>query len=193
MNKNNQNSTSRETLLMVLLNKVTKEYKAFIEFTLRRKPLKIIEILELSSIPGATKFTIQLINKNFILKLSAAEIIKNGYDLNDFDDFHADMICYAAQGKLIEFLKLSDKNHLYKIIERRFDKALQQHVYIIEDQEQIRYARTVVDLSNDRNFLRNMDISDIYDIGFTHGCESILKEETALLLAKEKHKYSNNK
>lgn len=33
-----------------------------------------------------------------------------------------------------------------------------------------------------------MNIHDIYDIGYTQGAEQILKEKTALLLAKNKYK-----
>src|SRR5438477_3792354 len=96
----------RENFLISLLNKIVREYKALLEHVHRNKPLKIVEILYLSSIPGETKFTVQITHKNCIVRLSAAEIIKTNYDLNDFSDFHAQMICQAAQGKLIEFLRL---------------------------------------------------------------------------------------
>ncbi len=187
MDKNNlSHPTQRETFLMLMLNKVTKEYKALIEFTRRRKPLKIVEILEVSSSPGESKFAIQLINKNCFLSLTAAEIISNGYDLNEFSDFHAEMIRKAAQGKLIEFLNGSEKTPSYKIVSKRFDAKIQQYVFTIETKEQVNFIRTANEITNDTNLLRNMDFSDIYDIGYTRGCESILKEKAAILLSKHK-------
>jgi hypothetical protein len=185
MNEKFHNQASvRESFLFALLNKVTKEYKALLDFTRRSKPLKIVDIVELSNIPGETIFTIQLTNKNCILSLKASEIISKKYDLNDFNEFHADMIREAARGKLIDFLKITEKKPCYKIAEKKFDKTLQQYLFIIETKDNVRFRRTADELSNDKNLLLNMDIRDIYDIGFTEGCESILKEKAALLLAK---------
>lgn len=176
--------TPRENFLMSLLNKVTKEYKKLLEHTRRSKPLKIVEILNLSAIPGETRFTIQVTHKNSIVRLSAAEIISSNYDLNDFSDFHAEMIRQAAQGKLIDFLKLSEKEPTYKIVSKRFDAKMQQYIFTIETKEHIRFTSTAEELSLDKNLLSNIGMQDIYDIGYTHGAESILKERVSLLLAK---------
>src|SRR3990167_2535834 len=113
--------TPRENLLFTLLNKFTKEYKVLLEFIRRTKPFKIVEILDISNIPGESRFIIQIANQNSILKLSAAEIISQGYNLNDFNEFHAEMIKRAAQGKLIQFLSIANDKASYKITSKRFD------------------------------------------------------------------------
>lgn len=188
--KNKQNYstdlTHRENFLMSLLNRMVKEYKALFEYVKYKKPLKIVEILYLSSIPGETKFGIQLTNKNCVIQLSAADIINHNYNLDDFHEFHAEMIRHAVQGKLIEFLKIDKKELSYKIAQKKFDKNLQQHVFVIETKEKIRFIRTANELSKDKHLLNNLDLSDVYDVAFTQGSESILKEKEALFLAKSK-------
>lgn len=186
MNDENKH-TVRENFLLSLLQKVVKEYKNLLELTRRAKPLKIIEIMNLSGAPGETKFAVQFTNKNCILKLTAAEIMCDNYDLNDFNDFHAEMIRQAAQGKLIEFLKISaEKSSLYKIVSKTFNRELQQYVFTIETKDKLRSTLTAEELSKDKKLLLDMNIEDIYDIGYTQGYESILKEKIGLLLEKRK-------
>ena len=176
--------TPRDNFLMSLLNKVIKEYKTLLNHARRSKPLKIVDIFSLSPIPGETQFIIQITHKNCVAHLSAAEIIKENYDLNDFSEFHAEMIRQAAQGKLIEFLKITEKEPRYKIISKRFDVKLQQYIFTIEANDNIFFDSTAEELSRNKNILSNIGIQDIYDIGYTQGSESVLKEKAALLLAK---------
>ena len=96
------------------------------------------------------------------------------------------MIRQAAQGKLIEFLKLSEKEPTYKIVSKRFDTKMQQYIFTVESKENIRFASTAEELSRNKNLLTNIGMQDIYDIGYTQGTESILKEKASLLLAKQK-------
>jgi hypothetical protein len=178
--------TLRENFLMSLLYKVVKEYKSLLESTRRIKPFKIIEILNITMIPGETQFAIQVSNKNCIVHLSAAEIISADYNLNDFSDFNAEMIRQAAQGKLVDFLKISEKAPNYKIASKRFDKEMQQYVFTIETKDNILFNSTAEELSKNNNLLSNIGIEDTYDIGYTHGSESILKEKSSFLLATQK-------
>lgn len=182
----------RENFLMSLINKLMNEYKALLNH-FHMKPFKIVDILSLSPIPGETVFAIQISQKNVILKLSAAEILQKNYDLNHFNDFHAEMIRKAGEGKLFEFLKLSEIEPLYKIAGKRFDQGLQQYLFTIEDKKSTRFNKTAEELANDKKLLSNIGIQDIYDIKFTQGAESILKEKALLLLAKQKKKYDLEK
>lgn len=185
-NKNNASKlTLRESFLMSLLNKAIKEYKALLEYTKRSKPLKIVEILNLSDLPGETTFVLQVSHKNSVIRLSAAEIISANYDLNDFSDFHAEMIRQAALGKLAQFLKQSAVEPAYKIISKQFDRKSQQYVFTIESRDNIRFTRTADELHNSKNLFSNISPDDIYDIGYTQGSESILKEKASILLAKK--------
>jgi hypothetical protein len=188
-NQINYSNSPRENFLTALLNKVINEYKNLLEHVRGSKPLRIIEIETLSNIPGDSKFTIQVRNKNSIAKLTAAEIISKGYSLNEFNDFHAEMIRQAALGKLINFLHQSDTMQpSYKIVSKKLDKEIQQYIFTIETKDQVRFIRTADELSLDSKLLSHMDINDIYDVGYTHGSESVLKERAALLLAKHPSK-----
>ncbi|MGQ3892022.1 hypothetical protein [Legionella sp. CNM-4043-24] len=181
----------RENFLMSIINKLMHEYKALLNH-FHMKPFKIVDILTLSPIPGETVFNIQISHKNVLLQLSAADILQKNYDLNDFSKFHAEMIRRAGEGKLFEFLKLSEVEPLYKISGKRYDKKLQQYLFTIEDLKiGTQFMKTAEELANDEKLLSKIDIKDIYDIKFTQGAESILKERALLLLAKRENKRNN--
>src|SRR5262245_21756715 len=99
----NENVKARENFLLSINDKLVHEYKALLAYTKRVKPYKIVEVHNISNVPGETLLTLQVTNKNCILTMTAAEIMLN-YSLNDFCDFHAEMIRRAAQGKLQDFL-----------------------------------------------------------------------------------------
>lgn len=186
--KNNLNQfTPRENFLMALLDKVTKQYKALLETIRHEKPFKILKIMDLSSIPGDTKFNIQITNKACVLQLSAAYIINN-YNLNDFSEYHATIILKAAQGTLMDFLKNPEKEPKYKIISKQYDRNNQQYLLTIQAEGELPFIRTAEELSKDKELLLHMNVDDIYDIGHTQGMESILKEKAAMLLAKNHFK-----
>lgn len=174
----------RENFLMAVINKLMGEYKALLNY-FQMKTFKIVDILSLSSVPGETIFIIQIAHKNIILQLSAAEILHKNYDLNDFSAFHAEMIRKAGEGKLFEFLKLSETEARYKISGKRFDQELQQYLFTIESNDGTKFKKTAEELANDKDLLSYIGIQDIYDIKFTQGAESILKEKALLLAIKE--------
>jgi hypothetical protein len=186
-NHSNIPLTPRENFLQALLAKAIKEYKNLLSQVRQVKPLKIIEITHLSAIPGETTFAVQVVNKNSVTTLTAAKIISSDYDLRDFSDFHAEMIRQAAGGTLIQFLKLTNKTPpVYQIVSKKLDRDSQQFVFTIQTGDK-KFIRTAAELSQDFTVLNNMDIADIYDIGYTQGTETVLKEKTALLLAKNTH------
>ncbi|TAK77188.1 MAG: hypothetical protein EPO11_02970 [Gammaproteobacteria bacterium] len=73
----------------------------------------------------------------------------------------------------------------YSIASKKFDREKKQYIFIIEIKGEIRFIRTAEEISKDKNILFNMNANDVYDIGFTRGCESILNEKVALLSAKK--------
>src|SRR3990167_5627669 len=152
MNINNEHSTltPRESFLMGLLNRIIKEYKTLIDLTRRHKPFKIVELIELSNIPGETKFAIQLTNKNSVFILSAAEIINNKYNLNDFNAFHAEMIRQASMGNLANYLNLSDKESVFHVTSKKYDREKQQHVFTIASKDQVELVRTAAEIAKDK-------------------------------------------
>ena len=96
------------------------------------------------------------------------------------------MIQQAAQGKLVEFLSIPNKKPTYKIISKKYDYEAKQNIFLIEIENQQKIARIADEIARDKELLANMDIGDIFDIGYTQGSESVLKEKMALLLAKQK-------
>jgi phosphoserine aminotransferase len=87
-------------------------------------------------------------------------------------------------GKLIDYLKISESNPTFRIVSKRFDKSAQQHIFTLISDKQEHFMRSASEIVSDKNILENLGVSDVYDIGFTQGGESILKEKMALLLLK---------
>ncbi len=180
-------NTTRENFLMAIIQRLIREYKLLLGQLRGTKPLKIVEILELSHEPGATQFLLQITNKNAFIQVSAADIISQGYKLHDFNDFHADLVRHAAQGKLLEYLQLSEQEPAYKIVSKKMDRDAQQYLFTIRGEDKALFIRSADELSQDKDLLENLAIHDIYNIGYTAGSESILREKTALVLAKRNH------
>lgn len=184
--------TSRENFLITLLNKVTKEYKALIEYTRQVKPLKIVDIVELSNVPGETKFAIQIANKNAVLEIKAKDIILGGYDLNQFNDFHSEMIRKAASGKLFEFLQLPSPNaSAYKIISKKWERQSGETIFTVRETKNdgVQFALTASSLNENKNLLLHMSAQDIFDIGYTQGSESVAKESIEIEKVKTSSKF----
>jgi hypothetical protein len=181
---------SNENFLLALLQKVINEYKLLLESARKSKPLKIVEITVISTIPGETMLSIQVTYKNCILNLTAAEIIKN-YNLTEFSDYHAEMIRQAAQGKICEFLKITDNKPSYQIISKKLDRETNQFVFTIQTPHGC-FVRTADDLGRDKNSLNKMEAEDVYDVGYTHGSEKTIQEEKELLIEKNSRRlYAN--
>lgn len=176
----------RENFLLSILQKLVHEYRMLFQLSCRKKLFKIIEITRISSVPGETLFLVQLTNKNCVLPLTAAHIIGDNYDLRDFSQFHADMIRQAAQGKLLYFLRDSEPDPLYRIAGKSYDHASEQYIFTIETKDRVLFKRSATELARDKAILFNMDVEDAYDIGYTQGSESILKEKMALVLARNR-------
>ncbi len=176
--------THRESFLLTLIEKLLSGYKVLLEKVHAQPPFKIIEITKLSSVPGETEFKIQITNKSYVVQLSAAKIISEGYDLKNFNEFHAEMIRKAGHGKLVEYLHGNDKNPLYTLLSKKLDKTTNQYIFTIQTKDKHQFIRTAEEISKDKHLLSNMNINDIYDIGYTQGSESVLREKMALLLAK---------
>lgn len=177
---NNQNKhipTQRENLLLVLLNKVFREYKSLLLTMRKTKPYKIIEISRISNTPGETEFVIQITNKNAILKITAADIICNNYDLTDFTPFHQELIVQAAKGALATYLKLKERKPTYMISSKKYDKQTEEYVFTIESNYNTYFKRTGLELSKDDEILAKMYYKDIYDVGYSNGMQSICNEK----------------
>lgn len=177
------NFNQRENFLIAVINKLIEEYKSLRDSLQRKKLFKIVSINKISPIPGETEFTIQIINKNCALQVTAENLICD-YNLTDFSNYHAELIRQAAQGKLIQFLKLTDSESLYKIISKKLDRKSGQYIFTLENKEKQCFIRTAEEIVNEKNILINLNWIDIYDLGYTQGMESILKEKSALALTK---------
>jgi hypothetical protein len=181
--RNEDKLNPRENFLLSIIYKLIDEYKSLYNSMQRKKLFKIVAIGNISSIPGETEFTVQVTNKNCALQITAADLIRD-YNLSDFSEYHSDLIRAAAQGKLIEFLKLADPDPLYKVVSKKIDKELGQYVFTLENKNNDYFIRTAEEIAHEKNILMNLDWLDVYDVGYTHGIEGILKEKCALTLAK---------
>lgn len=180
MHNKSLNFNHRENFLMNLLQKIIHEYKSLLEYTRKINPFKILKILYLSPVPGETRFLIQVSNKDVILKLTAAEIIHDNYDLDGFPGFHADMIRHAAKGSLMEFLKIDHNSYNYKIISKKYDRDHKNHIFTLETTDQLLFNATTEELSKNKDTLNNLKSDDVFDIGYTQATESIIKENIVL-------------
>lgn len=169
-------SNFSNNILIPLFRKFQENCKAFSELLRHQKPLKIVEIISMSDIPGETKFVIQIANKNSIISLSAGDLILGGYDLNHFSDFHAEMIRQAVTGNLMQYLAQSEKKQSHRIISKKYIRELQEYIFTIENKKNETIARTVYEITADKDLLYSMEFQDIFDVGYTVGSESVLKE-----------------
>lgn len=83
-------------------------------------------------------------------------------------------------------MPLSSKIASYSIISKALDKSIQQYVFVIKTPENELLRRTAPEIANDKELLHNLNFDDVYDIAYTHGSESIIKEKMAIALAKNK-------
>ncbi|TAK78571.1 MAG: hypothetical protein EPO11_01085 [Gammaproteobacteria bacterium] len=81
--------------------------------------------------------------------------------------------------------KHSATNTVYRIASKRFHREIKQYLFTIETGE-IQFERTADELAGNQDILANLPFHDVYDVGYTHGSEAILKEQKALLAAKKK-------
>lgn len=176
-------STPRENFLLALLNKVIQEYKKLQEEFRGIKPFKIVGINYLSRVPGETQFLVQPAYKNCAIKLTAAEIIGEGYDLKSFSDFHAELIRQAAKGKIIEFLGIREEEPEYRIASKMYSEEHNCYLFKICDRENIQFIRTADEIARDKALFRALSLTDVCDIFYTQGSESVIKEKAAMLLA----------
>ena len=181
--RNENKLNPRENFLLSVIYKLINEYNSLRASLLGKKLFKIVAINTISPIPGETEFAVKVSNKNCVLELTAENLIRD-YNLSDFSDYHADLIRQAAQGKLIQFLKCHDSEPLYRIASRKLDRESKEYVFVIENKDKQHFPRTAVELSSEKDILMNLDWHDVYDVGFTQGMESIIKEKCAITLAK---------
>ncbi|TAK73456.1 MAG: hypothetical protein EPO11_08430 [Gammaproteobacteria bacterium] len=73
----------------------------------------------------------------------------------------------------------------YKILSKKFNRDIRQYVFTIKKAE-IQFDRTANELALDKSILFSLPSEDIYDVGYTHGSEAVLKERVALLETKRK-------
>ena len=177
----------RKASLMILVNELATKFKFIREFVRKSKPLKIVNIIEFSCVPGQTKFAIQICNKNSILKLTAAEIILNGYNLNLFSRFHSQMILEAAKGSLDEFLKLSIIKKPHTIVGKSLEKTSKQYVFTIKTSSGLYLRRTAEEIYSESSLLKNLNSEDLYQVAYIQGSESVLKEINEINLIKKSH------
>ncbi len=74
----------------------------------------------------------------------------------------------------------------FKISSKYLDRNGNEYVFILETCENKKIRRTAGEIAKEIDILSNLSFEDIYNVGYTHGIESILKERFDLSRLKDK-------
>ena len=163
------------------LNNIKLKYKSIQQANSCPFPLRIIG-QELADNKIDTIYTVQIVGKNLISKVYAAELINDKQLLNALSPYD-----------LLNFLNISKKEVVYKkdniilfpcrarykIISKSYNRVIQQTIYTIEISQTnntIQKKFTALEIVNNSLILGKLSPQETYDLGFTVGSEIVLKE-----------------
>ena len=137
-----------------------------------------------------TVYTVQIVGKNLVFKLCAAELFNDNQLLQGLSPFDLLKILNSANKKTF-----SKKNNLlifpchihYKMIAKGYDHTSQQSIFTIEMTQAnnvILKKFTALEILNNPLILEKLSYQETYDLGFTVGSEAILKEVQKLTCLK---------
>ena len=163
------------------VNALKLKYKSIQQASSCPFPLRIIG-QELAHSNGETIYTIQIVGKNLISKLYAAELFNDKkllsalspYDLLHFLNTYNKKIAYKKDNVIIFPCRAR-----YKIISKSYDRVIQQTIFIIEviqANNTMQKKYTGIEIVNNPLIIEKLNSKETYDLGFTVGSEVILKE-----------------
>jgi hypothetical protein len=129
-----------------------------------------------------TIFTLQLVGKNIISKLYAKDISNDKKLLKCFSPLDLLKILNASNRKLIQKrgnIILFPCRAYYKLIAKNYNHTIQQTIFILEisHANQVTKKRlTALEIANNPLILEKLSPQEIYDLGYTVGSETILRE-----------------
>jgi len=131
---------------------------------------------------GETIFTLQLVGKNLVSKLPAKDISSDKKLLKSLSPIDLLKILNASNKKLLKKrgnIILFPCQAYYKLIAKNYNHTLQQTIFILEISRanQITQKKlTALEIANNPLILEKLTPQEIYDLGYTVGSESILRE-----------------
>jgi hypothetical protein len=163
------------------IKNVKLKYKSIQQVSSRSYPFRIIA-QEL--VRGNTDiiYILQIVGKNLVSKVYAAELFNDKqllnalspYDLLLFlNSFNKKIVC--RKGNLLIFPCSSH----YKLVSRQYDHFTQQTIFtieIVQSGKTVQKKLTALQIVNNPFLLERLSAKETYEIGFTIGSETILKE-----------------
>lgn len=131
---------------------------------------------------GETVFTLQLVGKNLISKLYAKDISSDKKLLKAFSPLDLLKILNASNKKILHNrgnIILFPCQAYYKLIAKNYNHTLQQTIFILEVSRanQITHKKlTALEIASNPLILEKLTSQEIYDLGYTVGSETILRE-----------------
>lgn len=142
--------------------------------------LRIID--EKTNADGEILFTLQLIKKNIISKLYAKDISSDKKLLKLLSPLDLLKILNASNKKFLKKrgnIILFPCQAYYKLVAKNYNHIFQQTIFTLEisHTNQITQKKlTGLDIANNPLILEKLSRHEIYDLGYTIGSETILKE-----------------
>lgn len=143
--------------------------------------LRIIDE-EVCTKSGETLFTLQLVGKNLVSKLYATDISNDKKLLKSLSPIDLLKILNTSNKKFLhkmENIILFPCQAYYKLIAKNYNHILQQTIFTLEITRVNKITQkklTALEIANNPLILEKLTPQEIYDLGYTVGSETILRE-----------------
>ena len=135
-------------------------------------------------------YIMQIVGKNIVSKVHAAELFKDKQLLNSLSPYDLLYILNISNkqnfSKKNNFLLFPCPVH-YRMVSKSYDHITQQTIFtveIIHSDKTIQKKLTALEIVNNPLIVGKLSPQETYDLGFTVGSETILKEIHKLVLLK---------
>lgn len=131
---------------------------------------------------GEILFTLQLVGKNLVSKLYARDISNDKKLLKALSPIDLLKILNISNKKFLckrENIILFPCQAYYKLIAKNFNHILQQTIFTLEITHATKNTQkklTALEIANNPLILEKLTPQEIYDLGYTVGSETILRE-----------------
>ena len=131
---------------------------------------------------GETLFTLQLVGKNLVSKLYASDISKDKKLLKALSPIDLLKILNTSNKKFLykrENIILFPCQAYYKLTAKNYNHIIQQTIFTLEITRASKITQkklTALEIANNPLILEKLTPQEIYDLGYTVGSETILRE-----------------
>jgi hypothetical protein len=163
------------------ISTIKAKYKSLQKANAHPFSLRIIDE-EICTKNGETIFTLQLVGKNLVSKLYARDISNDKKLLKSLSPIDLLKILNTSNKKFLhkrENIILFPCQAYYKLITKNYNHILQQTIFTLEITRVNKITRkklTALEIANNPLILEKLTPQEIYDLGYTVGSETILRE-----------------